>query len=151
MPDVTSITDAVARLAFDHYALRTWSEVELLARSGYMTSRPEVSEQLLAQSLSRHSDWIDAWFRLSGDNRSSPAWWVGGAGPGRYEIGFFDIDRENRLGPLPFTDKALACAAYVKRHVETTADLIERDERQLTDESRLWRQLRARERHGETE
>jgi hypothetical protein len=133
---------AVCRLPVDFYTIGTLSAVDLVEQSGYLGRRADVTVSRLIDCLEAHSDWVHAWFGWSLDNRSMPAWWIGGVGADRYEVGYSEAPGPSAGPPLQIKGKVRACAEYVKRELEHLADIAERP---ASDEQRLWRDLRRRE------
>jgi hypothetical protein len=141
MADVDAVVQAVCRLPIDH-SLGTLSAVDLVEGSGYLRLRSQITVERLAGCLAGHTDWVDAWFGWSADNRSTPAWWIGGIGNDRYEVGYSERPPVADPAPLVFRGKVVACAEYVHRELEQIAEIAERP---VPQELRLWRELRRQE------
>ena len=141
MDQLDAVVRAVCRLPVD-FSLGGVSSVDLVERSGYIARQADVTVPRLAACLEVHPDWVSAWFGWSADNRSSPAWWVGGIGGDRYQVGYSDIRGQAETPPIEVLGKAQACAEYVKRELEQIAEIAQRP---TYDEQRLWRALRRRE------
>ena len=118
-PDGDDVVTAVCRLAFDFYAARTVSPVQLVARSGYGRHRDEVTVPRLERCLAEYPEWVNAWLDYSEDKRSSPGWYI----QGRERISFLVGYHEGRSSrpPMRFDNKVRACAEFVRREVDDIA------------------------------
>lgn len=141
---VDATAEKIARLPID-FAAGDVSPVDLVRESGYIACRTDITPAAIEARLLPHPDWVRAWFRYSEDQRGSPAWWVGGIGDGRYQVGYYDPSLQKQAEPFEYDSKARAAAEFAMRHVDGIADWIERDDRLESPTTRLWRRLRARE------
>jgi hypothetical protein len=128
----------VCRLPIDFRSLGTFSEVDLVRESGYLSALSAVTVELLADCLANHPDWCDAWFGWSDDKRSSPSWWLDGTGPSEYRLGYYDPSLERQAEPILFNDRVRACAEFVSLELESLTRTIARiDAARLGGESDL--------------
>jgi hypothetical protein len=116
--DIDGVIEAICRLPRDFEAGNV-SERELLARSGYKRVSAEITIDRIANHLSDRPDLVSAWIQLSEDIRSSPNWYIERHSAHHFEVGYYDGGRMHQTS----YDEALpACAAFVKRHVESIAE-----------------------------
>jgi hypothetical protein len=127
MTDVERTIEAICRIPIDFHAEGV-SELDLVRRSGYLTSRGAITVKGIDDVLRRHPGWVDAWFGLSDDQRSSPASWVDEHGPSAYAVGYYDASVDLQQAPLVFDDRVAACAEFVSRHLDAITQTIERVE-----------------------
>jgi len=119
--DIDDVIAAVCRLAFDSYALGSVSPAQLVDRSGYRRHRDEVTVARLADCLTEHPDWANAWLDYSEDKRSSPGWYIQGRDPDESRVGYYE--GESSRAPMRFDDKVRACAEFVRLEVDDIAGL----------------------------
>jgi len=108
----------VCRLAWDYEAMRTMSAHELIARSGYRVRWPSITVALLADTLGRHPDWVDAWIQWSADKRVSTGWYITPCGQSAFDVGYYPTEP-----PVRYTDRTEACAVFVRNVLAEIADV----------------------------
>jgi hypothetical protein len=92
-----------------------------------------VTVDRLIACFREHPDWVERWFALSADNRSSPAWYVIEPKPEQFELGFYDGPGSRRQ--MTFTDKTEAASEFAFRCLEQVAGVIERRAQQSHDKN----------------
>jgi hypothetical protein len=118
--ELDETVDTVCRMPIDYASFRIYTAVELIRRSGYVAARAEVTVERLAASLAAHSDWVDAWFAWSAENRARTHWFIRDCSPEEWEVARLDGDANRRS--MVFADRTRACAEYVLRELESIAD-----------------------------
>ena len=108
----------VCRLAWDYGSFRTLSARELIARSGYGDRWRSISAELLADTLRRHPDWVDAWIQWSEDKRVSSGWYIARHGESDFDVGFYPT-----VPPVRYGDRTRACAVFVRYELASIADV----------------------------
>ncbi|MCE9582025.1 MAG: hypothetical protein K8T20_05860 [Planctomycetes bacterium] len=108
----SQLVRAVARMALDFQSRSDVSMKTLLEASGYLAAPDAASVERLEMEFKRHPDLVESWLRNSDDTRSSPAWYVRSLGDS-WEVGRCPGGPQEE-----FRDLTVACATYVKRHVE---------------------------------
>jgi hypothetical protein len=117
-PSLAMTVEDVCRLAWDYDAMRTLSARELIARSRYSDRWRSITVGLLADTLRRRPDWVDAWIRWSADKRVSSGWYIVDCG----ESGF-DVGRHPDMPPVRYGDRTEACAVFVRHELASIADV----------------------------
>lgn len=110
---------AIERLVFiakDFYWIEK-SEVTLLNESGYFKLYQKIDEDGIIEVLKMHSYLIDDWLRLSRDSRSSERWNFFKSEDGRFFVTHWPEGKA--FQEIDTTDEFYACAAFIKRHVES--------------------------------
>jgi len=108
----------VCRLPMDYESFGTKSAVELIARSGYRDRWRSITVRLLADTLGRHPDWVDAWIQWSADKRTSSGWYIRRCGESAFDVGsHLDVP------PVRYGDRTHACAAFVRHELASIAGI----------------------------
>jgi len=114
MPSLDEVVAEICRMPLDRHDR---SNVDLLARTGYLDHRGELTVERVYDYLAGDPSLIIAWQDRCDDNRSTPAWYFTTVGLREYEVGY--LTRDGRITErLRFDDRRLACAEYIVRDVE---------------------------------
>ena len=117
-PRQAMTVEDVCRLAWDYTTLRTVSARELIARSGYRDRWRSITVGLLADTLRRQPDWVDAWISWSEDKRVSEGWYINRRGDSAYDVGYYPSEP-----PVRYGDRIEACAVFVRNELASIADV----------------------------
>jgi hypothetical protein len=117
-PRLAMTVEDVCRLAWDYTTVRTVSARELIERSGYRDRSKTITVDLLADTLRREPDWVDAWIQWSEDKRVSSGWYITRCGDSAYEVGYHPSDQ-----PVRYGDRIEACAVFVRNELASIADV----------------------------
>ena len=115
--DKDTILKPVCEMADDHRRLGNLSMFDLLDASRYGTCHVDIRESDIEAYLRANPRLVEEWLIHSGDNRSTPAWYI--LPPGNeYEkemwvVGYYPGEKKRR-----FADKFRACAYYVKNYLD---------------------------------
>ena len=116
-PLLSMTIEDVCRMPVDYHSFRTVSARELISRSGYRDRWNSITVEMLADTLGRHPDWVDAWIKWSEDKRVSSGWYIA-----RREDAF-DVGHYPTGTPVRYTDPIEACATFVSHEVWSIADV----------------------------
>ncbi len=120
-----TIAEAVCRMARDFYRLGNVSMIGLLESSGYLSCPGVVAEELLERAFAGQPELIDAWVVESQNKRTSEGWYIRGIeespGGAIWEVGYHPHGARRT-----FSNRARACAFYVKADVEHLRSIIEK-------------------------
>ncbi len=110
------VIERLVFIASDFYRVDK-SEVALLNEAGYFEFHDQINENEIAEILKMHPHLIAEWLRFSEDSRSSFRWGFGKGNNGDYCVGHWPPGKEFEEIITP--DGFYACAAFIKRHVES--------------------------------
>ena len=117
-PFLAMAVEDVCRLAWDYNAIRTVSARELIARSRYRERWQSITAELLADTLRRHPDWVEAWIQWSEDKRVSSGWYITPRGASAFDVGCYPT-----VPPVRYDDRIEACSAFVRQELASIADV----------------------------
>lgn len=115
------MSNVVAGLIFiprKHQHLGNVSMYNLLKETDYFKAHDQITEASIHEELSKHPECIDEWMRYSEDKRTSSGWYFKQEDEGTYIVGYF-ADEKGKSIKLKFTDRIEACAAFIKRELES--------------------------------
>jgi hypothetical protein len=120
-----SIAEAVCRMAANFFRLRDRSMLDLLRSSGYLQAHDVVTEKQLAAIFEANPDLIHPWFLQCERKRTKygyylvpPTGWPDKGGD--WTVGY------HPGGPVErFSDRAKACARFVKFEAENLRYILE--------------------------
>ncbi len=95
-----------------------------MKESGYFELYNQINEAEIIKVLKIHPHLINDWLQISEDSRSSTKWVFGRDDDGKYGIGHWPPGKE--FEEITTTDKFYACAAFIKRDIESTRILFEK-------------------------
>ncbi len=91
---------------------------DLLKDAQYFEVFDEITEENIYDVLKESPiDIIGDWMLLSEDKRTNEGWAFGEKKEGGYSVAYVSLGKV--LKELTFTDQKLACAAFIKREIET--------------------------------
>jgi len=97
-------------------AVGTISMNALLKETGYCEFHDLFSETAIADALSLNPEIINDWLEYSEDKRTSSGWYIKRGKKGAFIVGKVEMIENSEM---TYTDKIKACAAFIKREVET--------------------------------
>ena len=104
---------------------RDVSEVVLVFESGYLERHNEIDEDTIAEVLREYPDLIRIWMQWSEDKRSLPTWhFFWDKDENYYYVDYSAPGKENQH--VRTQDGFQACAAFIKREIETDKILLSR-------------------------
>ena len=112
---MNSVAQSVGRMASEVYLRRNSSLIDLLKSSGYVQNPSAAMEQDLEEVFRAEPDLIDAWARLSSDERTRYPWLLV---PGRSLDSVWIVIYPNGRKQRSFPDGFKACAFFVKQEIE---------------------------------
>jgi hypothetical protein len=120
--DIRIIIEDIIRLTDRFYSLGDKSIYDLLKDSGYFEVNDQIQENDIADVLSQNPDLIEQWLIWSEDKRTISGWYfTEDKKTGKYVVSFYPS--KSGLEKLEFSDKRLACAAFIKREIESIRGL----------------------------
>ena len=117
-PFLAMTVEDVCRLAWDYHSMGTKTARELIARSGYGDRWRSITMGLLADTLRRHPEWVDAWIQWSEDKRVGSGWYISSRADAA-----FDVGSHPSVPPVRYLDRTQACAAFVRCELASIADV----------------------------
>lgn len=112
---IDEVIERIINLPFD-FSHKNKSIYSLLQESGYFESNNLINEDQIAEMLHKHPQSIDDWLRWSENKRTSSGWYFKKDEKERYGVGHYP---DNNFQYMVFADKFQACAAYIKREIDT--------------------------------
>jgi hypothetical protein len=94
------------------------SVYSLLKKSGYFEAHDQISEDAIHQAILDHPECLDDWVQYSEDKRTT-GWYIQNRQDGTYAIGYIPPTGKENLTPINYRDKTSACAAFIKREIES--------------------------------
>ena len=110
-----NVTEAVVRIPAE-YRYREKSEFTLLIESGYFEFHDQIGENEIIEVLKIQPDLITDWIGLSEDKRTSEGWYIIREDKSFF-VGYWPPGNDKIEIKTP--DKFSACAAFIKRHIES--------------------------------
>jgi hypothetical protein len=89
----------------------------LLKETGYFESHLQVNEAILLDELNKLPELVNQWLNWSDDKRSSSGWYFQKNATKGYVVGYHP-SIHNPI-QLKFIDSKEACAAFIKREIES--------------------------------
>ena len=96
----------------------TKSIYTLLKETGYFEAYDQITEEDILNVLVQYPAVINDWISWSADKRCSPSWYFLENEQGKYIVGYFS-HRENEKQKIEYSDIKTACAAFIKREIES--------------------------------
>jgi hypothetical protein len=111
--ELSSVISAIGRMPTEFRSRGDVSMMQLLSDSGYLASQSAITIELLINHFVEHPEAVDAWLRLSWDNRGWPSWYLQDPqsenSRGMWVVGFHPGEHREY-----FERGADACAVFVK-------------------------------------
>jgi hypothetical protein len=104
------------------YLVGNASPSTLVAQSGYLTHSQQVTEQQIADAIRRDPAIVEKWLQWAADKRVSEGWYFSETAGGEFVVGYFS-KHKGHANVTTYSDKVLACAAFIKRECEVIASL----------------------------
>jgi hypothetical protein len=114
--DTESLLLKIIDLPDQFNKVRNKSIITLLKESGYVELFGNVNEDNIAELLSKYPEKINYWLIWSDDKRSRSGWYFIKENENLFKIGYLPRDKE--VVELKYSNKILACAAYIKLELE---------------------------------
>ena len=110
---LSSVISAIGRMPTEFRSRGDVSVMQLLIDSGYLASQSAITIDLLRNYFAEHPEAVEAWLRLSWDNRSWPSWYLqdprSADSQAMWVVGFYPGEHREY-----FEQGADACAVFVK-------------------------------------
>ncbi|NQU40346.1 MAG: hypothetical protein HQ523_10375 [Lentisphaerae bacterium] len=97
----------------------------LLLATGYARVAGEITMEMLRDAVALHHECVSEWLQYSEDKRSMPGWYFKRAGSTSLTVGYFSDEREMIERRCSYDDQAEACAAFIKREIDSVLGLDE--------------------------
>ncbi len=112
----SDVLDLIIALPETFNTSGTVSIKDLLKETGYCDIYDLISEISIAEVLSTNLQAVNYWLEYSEDKRTSSGWYFKKSKNETYIVGKIDMTETSEV---TFTDKFKACAAFIKREIET--------------------------------
>jgi|SRR5882724_3674264 len=113
--DIQNVILKIIEIPLQFHKLSNVSSITLLKESGYYEVFDEINESEIANALTEHPNRINDWLIWSEDKRVSSGWYFFEKNESQYIVGYWP---KNQHSELQYSDKTLACAAFIKREIE---------------------------------
>lgn len=90
----------------------------LLKETQYFNVYNKISESNILKELDNHDEYINCWLSWSQDKRSNEGWYFLRKENNKYVVGYMRSDGKKEEYK-EFDNAINACAAYIKREIET--------------------------------
>jgi hypothetical protein len=115
---INKAVEKIVHIPHDFYDRKNVSEIALLQESGYIELYNKITEDEIIEILKKYPHLIAEWLEWSGDNRSSFKWYFSRDDDGKCFVGHWPEGEE--FEEISTSDEFKACAAFIKREIEST-------------------------------
>jgi hypothetical protein len=122
---IEKTVEKIVYIPHDFNIRRNVSEIALLQESGYTELHNQIHEQEIIEILKMRPHLIGEWLQWSADNRSNFTWYFTRGDDNKCFVGH--IPEGEEFEEINTSDEFKACAAFIKRNIESTRIIIERN------------------------
>lgn len=116
MEQIEKSIEKIIRIPHD-YRKGNASPIALVRESGYVELYNKINEAEIEEILKLHPQVIDEWLLWSENKRSNPTWHFDKFEDGTYAVAY---STEGKEAEINTKDEFKACAAFIKREIEST-------------------------------
>ncbi len=115
---IKSAIERIVHIPTDFHQVKTKSVLTLLRESGYFELHDKIHESDIYELLKTHPQLINEWLGWSDDKCSTPTWFFTRGEDGKCLVRHSPDG--NDFEEIKTTDAFEACAAFIKREIEST-------------------------------
>jgi len=125
--ELVRVLDKIIAIPNDYHELNK-SKYQLVIDSGYIDVYEQITNDIIAFTLTRQPHRLKEWVQWSEDQRVSEGWFLREDNK-VWNIGEFSTNDGYKESLTPYTNLTSACADFIKLQLEYTRQLVEADQR----------------------